>query len=56
VAAEGVNAARAAVGKQLTLREAEMILGIESGATWQEIMKVGCSSFSHGWLRQALTC
>ena len=37
--AEGVNAARAA-SKQMTLREAEMILGIESGATWQEISKV----------------
>ncbi|PSC77065.1 mitochondrial import inner membrane translocase subunit tim16 [Micractinium conductrix] len=36
--AEGVNAARAA-SKQMTLREAEMILGIESGATWQEISK-----------------
>lgn len=41
VAAEGANAARAAGSKQLTLQEAEMILGIESGATWQEIMKVG---------------
>ncbi|EFN56817.1 hypothetical protein CHLNCDRAFT_144360 [Chlorella variabilis] len=39
VAAEGANAARAAGSKQLTLQEAEMILGIESGATWQEIMK-----------------
>lgn len=37
--AEGVNAARTA-GKQLTLQEAQMILGVESGATWQEIMKV----------------
>ena len=39
--AEGVSAARSAA-KQLSLREAEMILGIESssGATWEEIMKV----------------
>lgn len=36
--AEGVNAARTAA-KQLTLQEAEMILGVESGATWQEITK-----------------
>ena len=43
MAAEGAGgaAARAAAGgKQLTLAEAELILGIESGATWQEIMKV----------------
>lgn len=40
--AEGVNAARAASGaKQLTLHEAENILGIEAGATWEEISKVG---------------
>lgn len=37
--AEGVNAARSAA-KQLTKQEAEMILGVEPGATWQEILKV----------------
>lgn len=39
--AEASAAAGAAVrsGKQLTLQEAQMILGIESGATWEEIMK-----------------
>ncbi|KAI7838245.1 hypothetical protein COHA_007990 [Chlorella ohadii] len=36
--AEGVQAA-AKAAKQLTLREAEMILGVESGAGWQEVMK-----------------
>ncbi|KAL4444180.1 hypothetical protein ABPG75_011917 [Micractinium tetrahymenae] len=36
--AEGVNAARSAA-KQLTKQEAEMILGVEPGATWQEITK-----------------
>ena len=39
--AEAGSAAAAAArsGKQLTLQEAQMILGIESGATWEEIMK-----------------
>ena len=37
--AEGVQAA-AKAAKQLTLREAEMILGLESGATWADVMKV----------------
>lgn len=36
--AEGVQAA-ARSGKQLSLQEAQMILGIESGTTWEEIMK-----------------
>jgi mitochondrial import inner membrane translocase subunit TIM16 len=36
--AEGVQAAARST-KQLTLQEAQMILGIESGATWEEIMK-----------------
>lgn len=36
--AEGVQAA-AKAAKQLTLREAEMILGLESGATWADVMK-----------------
>lgn len=36
--AEGVQAA-AKAAKQLSLREAEMILGVESGAGWQEVMK-----------------
>ncbi|KAL4855359.1 Mitochondrial import inner membrane translocase subunit PAM16 like 2 [Chlorella vulgaris] len=39
MSAEGVNAARAAAGKQLTLQEAEMILGVEAGASWQDVMK-----------------
>jgi len=26
-------------GKELSLQEAKMILGVESGATWEEIMK-----------------
>lgn len=26
-------------GKELSLQEAQMILGVESGATWEEIMK-----------------
>ena len=37
VGAEAANAARGA--KQLTVQEANQILGIESGATWEEIMK-----------------
>lgn len=40
MSAEGVNAARAAAGKQLTLQEAEMILGVEAGASWQDVLKV----------------
>lgn len=36
--AEGVQQA-AKSAKQLTLREAEMILGLESGATWADVMK-----------------
>eukprot|EP00887_Chlorella_sp_A99_P001118 scaffold14.g1118.t1 len=41
VGAEAGAAAGAAArgGKQLTLQEAQMILGIESGATWEEIVK-----------------
>lgn len=38
--AENVAAA-ARAGKQMTRQEAEQILGIESGATWEEISKVG---------------
>lgn len=37
--AENVAAA-ARAGKQLTRQEAEQILGIEPGATWEEISKV----------------
>ncbi|PRW50845.1 mitochondrial import inner membrane translocase subunit tim16-like isoform A [Chlorella sorokiniana] len=36
--AEGVQQA-AKSAKQLTLREAEMILGVESGSSWQDVMK-----------------
>lgn len=43
MAAEGVNAARSAA-KQLTKQEAEMILGVEPGATWQEITKVSSAA------------
>lgn len=39
VASEGVNVARSAMGKQLTLQEAQQILGIEPGATWAQIVK-----------------
>lgn len=35
--AEGVKAAQSA--KQLSVQEANQILGIEAGATWEEIMK-----------------
>ena len=38
----GAEAGRAAAaGKQLTLQEAQLILGIEPGAAWAEIAKVG---------------
>lgn len=37
--ADSVGAA-ARLGKQLTRQEAEQILGIEAGATWEEISKV----------------
>lgn len=55
--AEGVNAARSAA-KQLTKQEAEMILGVEPGATWQEISKVGmgsacCANAGTAWLAPA---
>lgn len=36
--AENVRAS-ARVGKQLSLQEAQMILGVEPGATWKEISK-----------------
>ncbi|KAL6771141.1 PAM16 [Auxenochlorella protothecoides x Auxenochlorella symbiontica] len=38
VTADSVGAA-ARLGKQLTRQEAEQILGIEAGATWEEISK-----------------
>lgn len=38
MASEGAQAVRTG-GKQLTLQEAQQILGLESGATWQEITK-----------------
>lgn len=41
--AEGVNAARSAA-KQLTLREAELILGVEEGASWADILKARCAA------------
>lgn len=55
MSAEGASAARAAMGKQLTLREAELILGLESGAGWDEVLKArGCcwrvSSGAAAWL------
>lgn len=37
--AEGVQAA-AKAAKQMTLQEAEMILGTEAGAPWSEVLKV----------------
>jgi hypothetical protein len=37
--AEGVQAA-AKAAKQMTLHEAEMILGCEAGAPWSEVLKV----------------
>ena len=60
MAAEGVNAARAAAGKQLTLQEAQMILGVESGATWEEVVKVTAAriirSLWLGGLQQPWCC
>lgn len=59
--AEGVQAA-ARAAKQMTLQEAEMILGTEAGAPWPEVLKVGvpahavlgCAGLSR-W-RQAPLC
>lgn len=39
VTAEGVKAAARGT-KQMTLQEARQILGVESGATWDEVVKV----------------
>ena len=39
VGAEGAQAAARAGGKQLSLQEAQQILGVESGATWDQIAK-----------------
>jgi len=39
MSAENVSAAAARAGKQLSLQEAQMILGVESNATWEEIMQ-----------------
>lgn len=43
--AEGVSAA-ARVGKQMTRAEADQILGVEAGSTWEEVSKV--SRFQEG--------
>lgn len=45
VTAEGVKAAARGT-KQMTLQEARQILGVESGATWEEITKVGECTFA----------